>query len=153
MPPTNPPLVGLSGHDFRRRLEEARGAVDDYARFLERAGPMPGQVVDSAVLPLAKNEIRAALLLCLSCSLEPELQEHLEAGYLLLSAFQPGVGPLPVGEAFAGLDLEAPPESISAQLAEDYRGAEPWRQQARDELQQLRRELDQIRSAINSYPA
>lgn len=142
----------FSGHQFRRRFEQARMIVDAYARFLETSGPLPGQVMDISSLPCEKGEIRRALLLCLNCNLDTDLQADLEAGFLLLSAFQDGVGTLPAGEVFAALDLDACPREINAYLAGEHDAFEPWRKKARTELQRLRREVEQIRSALNSSP-
>ncbi|MFV8817076.1 hypothetical protein [Haliea sp. E17] len=145
---TAAPPGTLSGHQFRQRFDEARHIVDDYARFLAQSGPMPGQVMDASLLPHPKHRIRSAVLLCLNCNLDPVLGEHLEAGYLLLSAFQDGVGPRAVGEVFAHLELEADPHAIDAILKREYQAADPFRNRARQELQELHRDLESLRRAI-----
>ena len=79
----------------------AQRMVLDYARYLEGASPMPGQVLDASCLPHDKELLRDALLFCISNSSDPRLEEHLKAGFLMLSAFQHGVGEAGAGVEFA----------------------------------------------------
>ncbi len=142
----------LSGHDFRARFQRAQSIVDEYARVLDNITLLPGQVADAALLPREKEDIRSALYLCLSCNLDPQLSEHLEAGYLLLSAFQPELGHDIVGEQFVHYDLDADPAEIAARLEREHAQAVPWRQLAQAELARLQQDIDQLRAMAISYP-
>ena len=105
-------------------------------------------MADASRLPHPKTELKLALLLCLAEAHDDMMREHLEAGYLMLSAFQEGVGGESVGERFADMDLEASPEQIAATLERKHHQAAPWRRRSEEELQRLQLELDQLRRAV-----
>ena len=73
-------------------VETAHKIVHQYAEFLEAGAPLPGCVADVNQLPYPKQEIKAALVLCASTIDTPEITEDLKHGYLMLSAWQEGVG-------------------------------------------------------------
>ena len=120
---------------------QAQRMVLDYARFLEDAAPMPGRIVDQSRLPHSKPALKRALLMCIGNSSDDRLEEHLKAGYLMLSAFQPEVGERGLGTDFAALDLEIDMLDIAAQLEQDECAAKPQRLDVRRELEQLQQEL------------
>ena len=73
-------------------IETARGIVQDYKVFLETSAPMPGRVADVSELPHSKDLIKDAISVCITVLGDPQLTEHLKYGYLMLSAWQNGVG-------------------------------------------------------------
>lgn len=122
----------------------AQRMVLDYARYLERSAPMPGQVVDASRLPHDKPLLRDALLFCIGNSSDPRLEEHLKAGYLMLSAFQEGAGEPGHGSDFASLDLDRDMLDVAHQLETEDAASGDWRALATHELEQLRQELYEL---------
>ncbi len=120
---------------------QAQRMVLDYARFLEHSGPMPGRIVDQDQLPHSKPKLKQALRLCIGSSSDLRLEEHLKAGYLMLSAFQPNVGEKALGTDFANLDLEADMLDVAHQLEQDELAAGSSRLDVRRELEQLKQDL------------
>ncbi len=153
MDPLDRLLDHLLGTPGRSQYLDARRQVADYAQFLERSAPMPGQVADANQLPHPKGELKLALLVCLGGASEARVKEQLEAGYLMLSAFQEGVGRPFVGANFAGLDLESDPEDVALALEEAYLEASPWRRLAMRDLERLREELQQLQLVLAATPS
>lgn len=120
---------------------KAQRMVLDYARFLEISAPMPGRIIDASKLPHTKSTLKRALLMCIGNGSDQRLEEHLKAGYLMLSAFQPEVGNVGLGTDFAALDLEADVMDIAEQLEQDEAAVETWRLDVRRELEQLKQDL------------
>ena len=138
-------LFGQPNHGAREMdYVGAQRMVLDYARYLERSAPMPGQIVDATRLPHDKSTLRDALLFCIGNSSDPRLEEHLKAGYLMLSAFQEGVGEPGQGHDFASLDLEADILDIAHQLETEQEDTGEWRAMATLELEQMRQELYEL---------
>ena len=131
----------LDGVDRELDFLQAQRMVLDYARFLELDAPMPGRIVDQSRLPYPKARLKSAMLLCIGNNSDARLAEHLKAGYLMLSAFQPEVGEEGLGTDFSALDLERDIPGIALQLEQDEEQAHPRRQQVARELEQLRQEL------------
>lgn len=119
---------------------EAQRMVLDYARFLEHSPPMPGRVMDAAGLPHRKEELKEALLMCISNTGDARLEQHLRHGYLMLSAFQEGLAD-ECGVDFAALDLDADPLDIATAIEETEMAAQPWQNRVRDELERLNQDL------------
>ncbi len=122
----------------------AQRMVLDYARYLEGASPMPGQVLDASCLPHDKELLRDALLFCISNSSDPRLEEHLKAGFLMLSAFQHGVGEAGAGVEFAALDLDADMLDTAHHLEMQQERSQHWSLIAGRELQQMQEELNEL---------
>lgn len=131
----------LPGAEYELDFLKAQRMVLDYARFLETSAPMPGRIVDAAKLPHSKESLKHALLMCIGSGSDHRLEEHLKAGYLMLSAFQPEVGNAGLGTDFSALDLEADVMDIAAQLEQDEAEVETWRLDVRRELEQLKQDL------------
>lgn len=129
-----------SKHSQSLGFVEAQRMVLDYARFLDHSPPMPGRVKDASSLPHNKAELKAALLLCIGHTGDGRLEEHLKSGYLMLSAFQEGVGE-DLGTDFACLDLEQDPLEVAALLEQDAESAHPWQACVREELHSLQQDL------------
>mgnify|MGYP000156007518 CR=1 FL=1 len=135
----------LFGHlpvaDCALNFVNAQRMVLDYARFLENSAPMPGRIIDASRLPHPKASLKQALLMCIGSGASNSLEEHLKAGYLMLSAFQTNVGDVGLGTDFAALDLEADLVDIVEQLQQDEAEAQSWRLDVRLELEQLKQDL------------
>lgn len=131
----------------RRRADQQGSFIDaqrrvlDYARYLENNPPMPGTIRDLGVLPHDKQVLKGALLMCISNSDDHRLEEHLKAGYLMLSAFQRDVGPGEMGTDFSTLDLEAPPLDIATRIECDAERSGSVQARVESELVQLRDDL------------
>ncbi|TDG13496.1 hypothetical protein E2F43_08125 [Seongchinamella unica] len=135
-------LFGRVGGDHRELdFLQAQRMVLDYARFLEHSAPMPGRIADQSRLPHPKARLKSALLLCIGNSSDERLSEHLRAGYLMLSAFQPDVGEQALGTDFTSLDLEGDMLDVALQLEQDDAAASPLRPKVRRELEELKQEL------------
>ena len=127
--------------DCALNFVNAQRFVLDYARFLENSAPMPGRIIDASRLPHPKASLKQALLMCIGSGASNSLEEHLKAGYLMLSAFQTNVGDVGLGTDFAALDLEADLVDIVEQLQQDEAEAQSWRLDVRLELEQLKQDL------------
>ena len=131
----------------RRRAHQQESFIDaqrrvlDYARYLEYNPPMPGRIRDVDALPHDKQVLKGALLTCISNSDDPRLEEHLKAGYLMLSAFQRDVGPEELGTDFANLDLDASPLDIATRIESDAQRCTGLQALVESELKQFREEL------------
>ena len=143
----------------RGRVEEKQlGYVDaqrkvlDYARYLEMQPPMPGRIVDQDSLPHPKNELKVALKMCIANSEDVRLAEHLKSGYLMLSAFQAGVGVKALGTDFGVLDLERDPLDIATQIEEEAEIASFWKACVQSELEQLQQDIYALELEV-SQPA
>ena len=123
---------------------EAQRQVLDYARYLENSPVMPGGIVDASRLPHSKEELKSSLLQCIGNSSDPRLGEHLKSGYLMLSAFQSGVGEVALGTDFATLDLEQDPLTIATRVEQDSELVSPWQRQVQNELGCLREDLQAL---------
>jgi hypothetical protein len=86
--------------DLGLDLDLARKVVQDYANFLNTSAPLPGCVADSQQLPHHKELIKESLFTCINATGDPELIGHLKNGYLMLSAWQEGVGEHNLGMDF-----------------------------------------------------
>ena len=129
--------------DCALKFVNAQRMVLDYARFLENYAPMPGRIIDASRLPHPKASLKQALLMCIGSGASNNLEEHLKAGYLMLSAFQTNVDDVGLGTDFAALDLEADLVDIveQLQLQQDEAEAQDWRLDVRLELEQLKQDL------------
>lgn len=127
--------------DRQQSFLQAQRRVLDYARYLEECPPMLGRIIDVTKLPHDKQQLKSALLMCIGHSDEERLEEHLKAGYLMLSAFQSGVGEQDIGTDFASLDLEQDPLEIATHIEMEEELACSWRHRVQDELEQLKDDL------------
>jgi hypothetical protein len=107
-------------------LDTARQVVQDYANFLETAAPLPGRIADETRLPHSKLHIKNALGVCINAANEPGLIGHLKNGYLMLSAWQPGVGENIIGVDFSNLDLEADPQVVAESIQLQSAHRDQW---------------------------
>jgi hypothetical protein len=122
-------------------IDTARGIVQDYKVFLEASAPMPGRVADVSELPHSKDLIKDAISVCITVLGDPQLTEHLKYGYLMLSAWQNGVGANTLGPDFAQLDLDIDPLELAQQIQEQSAPMEKWRPVIRAEQAKLTSEL------------
>ncbi len=120
----------------------AQRKVLDYARFIESCAPMPGTVADASLLPPPKEELKTALIQCIGNNSDPRLAEHLRHGYLMLSAWQDGVGEQIVGMNFAALDLEADPLDTATRLEQQSDAVKHWQGLVELEQAELRADLE-----------
>lgn len=129
--------------DCALNFVNAQRMVLDYARFLENSAPMPGRIIDASRLPHPKASLKQALLMCIGSGASNNLEEHLKAGYLMLSAFQTNVDDVGLGTDFAALHLEADLVDIveQLQLQQDEAEAQSWPLDVRLELEQLKQDL------------
>ena len=122
-------------------LEAAGAIVRDYAAYLESSAPLPGRLADAGGLPHDKQCIKEALGACISATGDPGLIEQLKYGYLMLCAWQPGIGERPIGVDFAGLDLEADPSTVAAEVAAGAGETRAWNARVKAEREALAFEL------------
>lgn len=107
-------------------LETAQMIVEDYGNFLQASAPLPGCVADTSRLPHDKDIIKDALLTCMGVIRDPGLIEHLKHGYLMLSAWQEGVGEKHLGIDFTQLNLEADPLQLAASIQRQKETVDKW---------------------------
>ncbi len=121
--------------------EMAQQVVQRYGGCVATCAPLPGRVADTALLPYSKAVIKQALAMSINASDDHELREHLRCGYLMLSAWQDGVGLAPLGPDFTRLNLDADPLEIATNIEEQTEAVAPWRPVIEAEQEILQREL------------
>ena len=94
----------------------AQKVVQEYANFLNTSAPLPGCVADTSELPHEKALIKASLFACINATGDPELIGHFKNGYLMLSAWQQGVGNKVLGVDFTRINLEEDPIDIATDV-------------------------------------
>jgi hypothetical protein len=122
-------------------IETAQRVVQDYRVFLETSAPLPGRVADVSELPHSKDHIKDAISVCITVFRDPQLTEHLKYGYLMLSAWQTGVGTKTLGPDFTQLDLDGDPLELAQQIHEQSAPMEKWNPMIRAEQAKLTSEL------------
>jgi hypothetical protein len=122
-------------------LATARRVVRDYRVFLETSAPLPGRVADVRELPHSKDHIKDAISVCITVLRNPQLTEHLKYGYLMLSAWQKGVGAKTLGPDFTQLDLDIDPLELAQKIQEQSAPMEKWSPVIRAEQAKLTSEL------------
>ena len=129
-------------HDLS--IDAAQQIVQQYRLFLEDSAPLPGRVSDVSHLPHRKEVIKDALLVCIRAFRDPSLTEHLRHGYLMLSAWQSGVGQHDLGPDFTQLDLEADPMELAELIQQKSVAANKWTPLIKSEQAMLESELQAI---------
>lgn len=122
-------------------IETAQRVVQDYRVFLESSAPLPGRVADVSELPHSKDLIKDAISVCITELRDTQLTEHLKYGYLMLSAWQNGVGDKTLGPDFTQLDLEIDPLDLAQQIQQQSAPMEKWSPMIKDEQAKLTSEL------------
>jgi hypothetical protein len=125
-------------------MATAQSVVQDYRLFLETSAPLPGRVADERQLPHSKEHIKQAISVCISTIRDPGLNEHLKHGYLLLSAWQNGVGDENLGVDFTQLDLETDPVELADQIQRESDVMSTWNPLIKAEQSVLLTELQAL---------
>ena len=79
--------------------------------------------------------------MCITELRDTQLTEHLKYGYLMLSAWQNGVGDKTLGLDFTQLDLEIDPLDLAQQIQQQSAPMEKWSPMIKDEQAKLTSEL------------
>jgi hypothetical protein len=79
--------------DARRAVVAAHELIARFGALIER---YPGAFIDETWLPAEKEAIKTALKIAWLADETPERRELIKTGWVLLSLFQPGVGPVPI---------------------------------------------------------
>jgi len=87
-------------------VAEIGDILGKYGELIEKH---PTAFMDESWLPVPKDEMRRVFKVAWKISPTPEMRNHVEVGWTLLSMFQPGVGPVAVD---AAVPSDASPESI-----------------------------------------
>ena len=125
-------------------VESAHKVVHGYAGFLETDAPFPGCVADVNELPYSKDKIKAALALCVTTIDAPEITEDLKHGYLMLSAWQEGVGGQTLGLNFTELNLDDDPMLIAERIQRQSASIQRWEPQVKAEQVSLLAEFERL---------
>ena len=125
-------------------IEEAQRIVQDYGDFLAISSPPPGAVADVNKLPHDKPVIKEALATCISVIRDPELAEHLKHGYLMLSAWQIGVGDKNRGLDFTRINLDMDPLELAELIQRKSDTMDDWRPLIKTEQATLTAELNAL---------
>jgi len=118
--------VGARQESAGLDIARAQSIVQDYRVFLETSAPLPGRVADERQLPHSKELIKHAISACISVIRDPQLNEHLKHGYLMLSAWQNGVGDTNLGVDFSQLDLEGDPIELADIIQRESEVMSKW---------------------------
>ena len=118
--------VGARQESAGLDIARAQSIVQDYRVFLETSAPLPGRVADERQLPHSKELIKHAISVCISVIRDPQLNEHLKHGYLMLSAWQNGVGDTNLGVDFSQLDLERDPIELADIIQRESEVMSKW---------------------------
>ena len=125
-------------------VETAHKVVHGYAGFLETDAPLPGCVADVNQLPYSKEKIKAALALCATTIDAPEITEDLKHGYLLLSAWQEGVGRQISGLNFRELNLDEDPMLTAEKIQHQSASIQRWEPLVKAEQVSLLAEYERL---------
>jgi hypothetical protein len=126
------------------QLQTAQVIVQDYADFLETSAPLPGRIADVSQLPHDKQLIKDAIAVCITGFADPVLSEHLRHGYLMLSAWQQGVGDNVIGVDYSELDLDTDPIILAEQIQKTSNTMGPWQKLVEAEQKYLNAELKEM---------
>ncbi|MEH6593360.1 MAG: hypothetical protein V7746_24030 [Halioglobus sp.] len=107
-------------------VQSAQKVVQQYCSFLESSAPLPGCVADSTQLPHCKDTIKEAIATCITAISDPVLTEHLRHGYLMLAAWQDGVGDRTLGLDFTQLNLDQDPMALAELIQQQSNRMENW---------------------------
>jgi hypothetical protein len=132
-------------------VETAHKVVLQYAEFLETGVPLPGCVADVNQLPYPKERIKAALALCASTVDAPEITEDLKHGYLMLSAWQEGVGGQTLGLDFTALNLDEDPMLIAERIQCLSDDIQRWEPLVKAELVSLMAEFEGLKFQVEPH--
>ena len=125
-------------------VESAHKVVHGYAGFLETDAPFPGCVADVNELPYSKDKIKAALALCVTTIDAPEITEDLKHGYLMLSAWQEGVGGQTLGLNYGELNLDEDPMLIAERVQRQSASIQTWEKLVKAEQVSLLAEFERL---------
>ena len=112
---------------FLMSIETAQKIVRDYANFTASSTPLPGCVADTLRLPHPKAKVKTAITICLKSSDNANVRKELGYGYLMLSAWQEGVGGQTVGLDFTGINLEDDPLVIANNIQRHSEKISHWK--------------------------
>jgi len=101
-------------------------------------------VADVNELPHSKDLIKDAISVCITVLGDPQLTEQLKYGYLMLSAWQSGVGAKTLGPDFTRLDLDIDPLELAQQIQQLSTPMEKWNPVIKDEQVRLKYELNAL---------
>ncbi len=136
-PPPNSTLMSI---------ETARSIVRDYAEFMETSRPLPGCVADVERLPHPKQRIKEAIGISLATATDESLIQELKCGYLMLSAWQIGIGEQTLGLDFTGLNLNEDPILLAETIQRHSDKIELWKPMIEADQKSLRQEFEELLS-------
>ena len=125
-------------------IVKAQSVVQDYRVFLETSAQLPGRVADECQLPHSKELIKHAISVCMRVIRDPQLNEHLKHGYLMLSAWQNDVGDTILGVDFTQLDLDTDPIKLADIIQRESDVMSKWTPMIKAEQSVLRAELEAL---------
>jgi len=108
-------------------IHTAHRIVQDYGDFLQTSSPLPGCVADVKLLPHSKNRIKDAIGVYVNTIGEDEITEDLKHGYLMLSAWQNGVGERTLGLDFTQIDLDEDPLLVAEMIQRQSDSISKWK--------------------------
>lgn len=124
------------------RFDRAHRIVREYADFLQTSSPMPGCVADVKQLPHAKAQIKDAIGVYVNKIREDAVTEELKHGYLMLSAWQDGVGEESLGLDFTQLDLDEDPQLVAEMIQEQSASIGKWKPVIEADQAELKAEFE-----------
>jgi len=127
-------------------IETAHNIVRDYAEFMESSTPLPGCVADVKRLPHPKQRIKDAIGISLKTAINESLVDELKCGYLMLSAWQTGVGDQTLGLDFTRLNLNEDPILLAEKIQRHSSKIELWKPMIETDLERLRQEFEEMLS-------
>jgi hypothetical protein len=87
-----PPSPALTPQ--QERLQRIRSTLNETIPALgELIEKYPGSMLDEKLLPMPKEDMKLALKMAIRIADSEAMKEHIATGYMLLSMFQPGIGP------------------------------------------------------------
>jgi len=134
-------LVEVEIENYEPAPSELESIVQAYGDILGSGAPAPGCVADTSKLPYPKETIKAALIMALKLTEDPQTKGHLKGGYLDLSNWQEGVGDIDQGFNVSALDKNIDPQSMAEIIVEQTTSSEKWTTMAQKEYETLLQEL------------
>ncbi len=132
------------------RLAEKTKASPSVGEVIETYGALlenyPFSILDSSMLPVPKPQMKAILKTAYRETRGEQMRRHLEAGFMFLSMFQDGVGPMPIdGKLFKGCGKS----NIHAELAA-FKKWMPWQERSSVEMECLLDEWNRFKKGGDS---
>jgi hypothetical protein len=117
--------------------------IETYGALLEK---YRFSIIDSSMLPAPKPQMKAILKTAYRETHSEQMRRHLEAGFIFLSMFQDGVGPMPIdgnlSEGYGKSNMQADMAALKKWM--------PWQERSSAEMERLLDEWNRFKKGGDS---